>query len=279
MTAGLFQLFGPGNIVFFIETCFQLNEDRDLLPVFCRFGQRRNNGGIAAHAVQHLLDGQYPRIHGGILYKTYHRCKVHIRMMQENVFFPDAGKDIFIFRDIRHLCRNKRRPFICRKVIFPVEFHEESQIDRPGDGKRILIPYAEFFTQDLQKIGMHAFFCFQTDHLAPLSLFQLFPYFLKQISCFFFIDAQLGIPHDPVRMSTDNVISGKQSGQIAFDHFIDQDQGMLFAAFPRNLHVSRQNGRYLYSRKEKLFMVFLILAADQSTDIQSLVPDQRKRPG
>ena len=51
MAAGFFQLAGHVDIIFFIETGLDFHEDRDLLAIFCRLGQGRDDRRLAADAV------------------------------------------------------------------------------------------------------------------------------------------------------------------------------------------------------------------------------------
>ena len=81
MSARLLQHLRPDDIVLLIETGLQLHQNRNLLAVLCRLGQSCDDRRITADTVQCLLDSQYLRIVGRVLYKLHHRIKGLVRMM------------------------------------------------------------------------------------------------------------------------------------------------------------------------------------------------------
>lgn len=59
VAAGFFKLLCPVDVVFFVKARFQLDKHRDLFAVFGGFDERRDDGRVAADAVESLLDGEY----------------------------------------------------------------------------------------------------------------------------------------------------------------------------------------------------------------------------
>ena len=51
MASGLFQLFGPDNVIFLIKPSFQFYKNRYLFAIFCSFCQSRNNRRMAADPI------------------------------------------------------------------------------------------------------------------------------------------------------------------------------------------------------------------------------------
>ena len=51
VTACLFKLIRPLNVVFLVKSCFELNKYGDLLSVFASLDKRRHNWGISAYTV------------------------------------------------------------------------------------------------------------------------------------------------------------------------------------------------------------------------------------
>jgi hypothetical protein len=47
----LLQLFGPADVVLFVKTRFQLDEDRNLSVVITRFNQGRDQGRVPTDAI------------------------------------------------------------------------------------------------------------------------------------------------------------------------------------------------------------------------------------
>ena len=83
MAACFFQLLCPHNIIFLIEPGLKLYQYGNLLTVFRRLSQGRNNRGITAHAIKCLLNGKHIRIHCRLPDKIHHRAKGLIRMKQQ----------------------------------------------------------------------------------------------------------------------------------------------------------------------------------------------------
>jgi len=67
VNAGFFHLFGPGDVVGFVEAGLELHEDGDLLLVAGGLDESVNNGGVAAGAVEGHLNGEDIGILGGVL--------------------------------------------------------------------------------------------------------------------------------------------------------------------------------------------------------------------
>jgi len=94
MAAGLFQLFGPLDIVLLIKTGFYFYQYRYLLAVFCRFGKGLYNRRISTDAVQCLFDCQNSRILRRLFDKIDHRLKALIRMMHQDIVLTDRREEI-----------------------------------------------------------------------------------------------------------------------------------------------------------------------------------------
>ena len=207
MTACFFQHFGPDDIVFLVKTCFQLHKNRNLLAVFCCLSQRCNDGGIAADTIQCLLDCQYIRIFCRLAHKIHHRIKAHIWMMQEHIPFPDHLENVFIILKCRYCCRFVLRLLELIISIDTINLHQHGQIQRSVDKKDVISVNLKFHFQNIQKPRVHLIFHFQTDHFAPLTLFQLFLDLHQKILRLILIDGKICITHDPVRMCTDHIVA------------------------------------------------------------------------
>ena len=94
MHAGLFELAAPLDVVGFIEAGPQLHHRRDLFTVAGRFHQRADNPGIAARAIESLLDGQHAGVAGGFFQELHHRIETLVGMVQENIAPANGGEQI-----------------------------------------------------------------------------------------------------------------------------------------------------------------------------------------
>ena len=62
-----FHLFGPVNVLFFVETSFQFDDSGHLFAAAACFKQSLGNGRVAAAAVKRLLNCDNIRIQRGLL--------------------------------------------------------------------------------------------------------------------------------------------------------------------------------------------------------------------
>ena len=105
VTACLLKHLCPVDIIFLIESRLQLNENGNLFSVVCRLGKGRNDRRMTADAVQGLLDGQHLGILSRLSDKFHHRRKGLIRVVEQDIPFPDLCKEIAAVWKLWHLLR------------------------------------------------------------------------------------------------------------------------------------------------------------------------------
>ena len=138
----------------------------------------------------------------------------------------------------------------------------------------------KFHFQDIQKSGVHLIFHFQTDHLTPLTFFQLFLNFHQKILSLILINGKICITHNSVWMRTDHIIAQKQLINVSFDDLLQKSHCCMAFLLRRDDHHSRKYGRDLHCSKINLFFAFFcIFFGKECSNVQCLVPDQRKRSG
>ena len=251
MTARFLQLFRPDDIVFLVKSGFQLHKHGNLFPVFRRLLQGRNDGRIAAYPIKGLLDGQHLRIPGRLSDKPYHRLEALVRMMHQDIPLPDLLKHIRVLRQLRHnLGRQITVLLQMVKTFHTVEFHQKSQIQRSADGIDILLRNCQFLPDQSEEAAVNALLHLQTDHLSPLSLFELLLDLLQEILRLLLLNRQIRIPHDAERIGADNIIVQKQLVYVALDHFFQKDQ--LPALLRRNFHQTGKDAWHLHRGKLQL---------------------------
>ena len=101
MTARLFKLCCPLNVVFLVKSRLEFNKNSYLFAVFSSLDKSRNNRRISADTVQGLLDGKNIRIGCRLFDKINHNIKAFIRMMHKSVLFTDSLKNIIITAEFR----------------------------------------------------------------------------------------------------------------------------------------------------------------------------------
>ncbi len=89
---GFLQLGGQFDIGLLIETRPQLDDDRDVLTRRRRLDQRGDNGGVAAHSIQSLLDRQHLGIVRRLLDEVGDRPESLKRVMQQHIAGAQGGE-------------------------------------------------------------------------------------------------------------------------------------------------------------------------------------------
>ena len=138
-----------------------------------------------------------------------------------------------------------------------VHLHQNSQVKGTINGIKILIFYAQFFLQDLQKPFVTPGRNFQPDSLSPLPLLQLLLYFLQQVRRLILLDGKIGISHNSKRISAHNVIIQEQLMHIPlYDLF--QKNDLPFLSCHRKFHNTAEHTGYLYRGKFQFPPAFLL---------------------
>lgn len=104
VAAGFFELLCPVDVVFFVKARFQLDKHRDLFAVFSGFDKRRDDGRVAADAVERLLDGEYVFVFCGLCDELHDTVECLIWMVNKAVALTDGLKNIGVAEEIARGC-------------------------------------------------------------------------------------------------------------------------------------------------------------------------------
>ena len=147
MASCFFQFSRPDDIVFFIKSCLQLHQYRDLFAIFSGLGQGGDDWRVAADAVKSLFDGEDVRILGGEADKIHHGVEGLVWVVKEDVALPDLFKEIPVHIEVFRGLGDVAGFFQVVKAIHSVDFHKKGQIQRPVDLKNIFLLNHQFFFQ------------------------------------------------------------------------------------------------------------------------------------
>ena len=92
--AGLLQMLRPLDVVRLVEARLDFDDGGDLLAVDRRLAQRRDDGRVAARAVQRDLDREHLRIARGALHQFDDRLEAVVGVMQEHVALAQRLEDV-----------------------------------------------------------------------------------------------------------------------------------------------------------------------------------------
>ena len=174
VTACLLQFFGPNDVVLLIKSRLEFHEDCHLLAVLRGARERCDDRGIAADAVQGLLDGEHGRVDRCLRHKIHHRVKGLVGVVHEDIVFADLLKNITACRQFGNrlrFCVSMLPELV--ETVDPVCLHQESQVDRTVDHVDEVLCKREFLHEELQEPLIDAPLYFETDRLAALPLFEL----------------------------------------------------------------------------------------------------------
>ena len=94
VAAGPLQHPGPADVGLLVEAGLHLDQHHDLLAGPGRVDQRVHDRGVAAGAVERLLDGQHVRVGGGLLDEALHAGGERVvRVVDQDVAVAQAGED------------------------------------------------------------------------------------------------------------------------------------------------------------------------------------------
>ena len=101
-----------------------------MFSIVRRFGERRDNRGVATDTIECLLDRQHLRVAGSFLDKIDDRLKSLKRVGQQYIAFADIGKNIILIHQRRNRLRRVRRCLKFIKARQTEHLHEDGQIKR-----------------------------------------------------------------------------------------------------------------------------------------------------
>ena len=177
-----------------------------------------------------------------------------------------------------------------------VDFHKESQVDGAVDGEDIGRRDIHLFRQEGKEPLVGTFFDLQADGLAALPLLQFVLDLLEQVFHFVLVHAQVCVAHDPVGIGADHIVVEEELCHVGPDDFLQQDDPDLpFFAFRKEDHSGQDAGHldggiFIGLLLGLFFLLFLLfpvedagagvdLPGQKGADVQTLVADQRERPG
>ena len=172
MAACFFQTARPEDIIFLVETCLQLYQNRYLLAIFRSTRQRSNNRAVAAHTIQRLFNRQHLRIIGSIAHQLNYRVKAFIWVMQQNIIFTDSGEQIAVIRQLQRTLWHKGLIQPRPHALHTDKFKEAGRVQRSVDFIDLHLRNIQIFLQELFDTIIIRFEDFQTYSSAALTLTQ-----------------------------------------------------------------------------------------------------------
>ena len=93
--AGVLELAGPRDVVLLVEAGLDLDDREHLLARLGGVDEGVDDRGVAARAVERLLDRQHPRVGRGLLDERLHRGRERVvGVLQQDVLLADRREDV-----------------------------------------------------------------------------------------------------------------------------------------------------------------------------------------
>ena len=93
-----FEFAGPRDVCFLVETGFDFDEGNNLLTCFCRLNEGVYDGGVAAGAVQGLLDCLHTRVGCGLGEERLHTGGERVvGVVQQHIVVTCCGEYVRFF--------------------------------------------------------------------------------------------------------------------------------------------------------------------------------------
>ena len=149
MAACLLQLSRPDNIIFLIETCLQLDKNRNLLTVLGSCSKRSDDRRVAADTVQCLFDRQYIRILRSFPDEIDYRIKALIWVMQKHIVIADLSEKVLLTVQPFWLLWCVFRYFKLIVALHAGKLHQEGKVEWPVDMEDIVFLNMELLFENL----------------------------------------------------------------------------------------------------------------------------------
>ena len=109
VSAGFLQPVRQFYVGLLVEARAQFDDDRHVLAGVRRLDQGIDDRGVAAGAVQRLLDGEHGWVGGGLPQEIHHRCEALEGMVQQQVGLADRREHVGCVVETTGQARCERR--------------------------------------------------------------------------------------------------------------------------------------------------------------------------
>ena len=194
--AGALQIARPADIRRLVEPRLQLDQRRDALARFGRFGQRLDDRRLGAGPVQGLLDRDDGRIARRLAQELNDDVEALIRVVDEDILGPDRRETIAAeIPDALGRTRVVRLEQQVRALVVD-QLADIGEAEKPVDFEDILLRHLQFLDHELAQAGGHCRIDRKFDHMAAPPPFQRG--FEQGDQIFgFFLDLDVAVPDRP----------------------------------------------------------------------------------
>ena len=193
LCTGLFELLCPVDILFFIETRFQLDDHDDFFSLAGRGNQCLHQFGCHADAIDRLFDDHDIRIVGGIADEVDDGFECLEWMVQQDILFFQGIEEVAVIFCIwidRSLIGTEIKG---RRFDEIEDFGKPYHIDWAIDAVKVIFIQTEFIEQESGEIVRAILGDFQSDRSAEVTVLQTDFQCLPEIFDFFFVNPKIAV--------------------------------------------------------------------------------------
>ena len=244
MDARLLELARPVNVVGLVEPCLQLDERGDLFSVEGSIHQRAHDRGVAAGAVEGLLDGKDLRVAGGLFDEIDDGVEGIVGVVEQDLVFADMIENRASLAQGRQFGGGERRVFEIGAVGQLVKAHQPEQVEGPLQPEGVVVGEIEITAEDVEEFLGDTGFDLEPDGGAAAEIAQLLLDFFEQVVGFLVVDVEIAVARHAKRMGTVDRVAGEKRVGAKLDDFAEKNVALRALGTGLDLDDARENPRH-----------------------------------
>ena len=271
------QPLGVVDVGLFVEARLELHHRGHFLAAPNGLAQQLDHLGLAAGAVDGLLDRQHVGVVDRLAQERQHRIEALVGLVDQHVAllhpFEEGLARLQLDRPARRVPIEPQRGVV-HLVDQLVQPH---QVHRPRHAEQRLRRQGELLQQEAREELGTAGRDFQPQRLAVVAMLQADAQGGAQVLDLFLVDGQVGVAGDAELRELGHLPAGKQVGQVGADQAGDRDEGVLLRPLgPGHAHEARQDAWHL-DDGHLVFAAEGVAALEAHDEVERLVGHLRKR--
>jgi hypothetical protein len=276
--AGFLHLARPVDVVGFVEAGFQFDERGDLFAVERRVHERADDGGVAAGAIERLLDREDLGIACGLLDEIDDGREGVVGMVEEDFAFADGVENRDVRAEARDVGGGERRVFEVRAIDDVVETHQTQEVDGRRNAEGEFARELEVSAEKSEEVFVDAVLDLEADGGAAAEIAELFLDFFEEVFGFLLVDVEVAVACDAKGVRAVDPVSGKQRHGEALDDFAEENVAVGAVGVGIELDDAREDSRD-GKDDDGLFDLRRFGIVEGEEDVEGFVDDLGERMG
>ena len=228
--AGALEGLGPVDVGFLVEAGLQLHQGRHLHPPLGRPDEAPHDGAVAGGPVQRHLDGEHPRVVGGLPHERLDRGRERlVGVVAEHVALADHREDAALVVGRRgQPGLGDRRPGIVLEVgtVDGVDEEQTLEVERRPVERHVVTLEVELAQQQLDHVLGHALLGLEAHGPAEPAAAQLHLHRGEQVVGLALGHREVGVAGDPEGEVLHDLHAREQDPELRGDHLLERDEAV-----------------------------------------------------